>query len=198
MNKKLAHVASLERLHEITTLLGSDIRRCGVELNRLETEGAPIDQFWARALIRSFFALLEAMTYELKLLVRHAAREKLVTLSEGEQSLLSDEAFDLDETGRVVTRPRFLAVERNFRFIYLLAARIVDGPALSVSEARFEKFKRAVRVRNRITHPKSPDSVALSPEEVAELRVAVLWYTEAQQSLMDAWQRKLQSQMSST
>src|SRR5947207_9335429 len=119
MSKRLA---SLERLHEITTVLSSDVARCGRELNRLQAEGAPIDQFWARALVRSFFSLLEAMTYELKLLVRNAAKDEIMTLAEGEQALLSDESFDLDDTGRIVKRPRFLAVERNFRFVYSLAA----------------------------------------------------------------------------
>ena len=79
-------------------------------------------------------------------------------------------------------------MERQLRFVYGLAARLFAISELPVSDHRYALFKRSVRIRNRITHPKDPSEINLSKDEVADVRAAILWFTEAQVVLNTKWQ----------
>jgi len=176
------------RFNEALDPLLGDMERCIAKVMDDRKSGT-IDQFWPRALVRSFFVVVEAFTHELKVMIQAAVASGAFQLSEDEIGALSDVVFDLDEQGRTVTRPRFIATDRHFRFIYKLAIRMTGGSyQLPVSDARFGHFKQLLRVRNRITHPKGPLDVVVTAEEVEALLAAILWYIEAQQELVRLWQ----------
>ena len=169
----------------ITNALAEDARRCIPEIMNASTG---VDQFWARTFVRSFFALVEACTYELRLVVREAVSKGALSVSEGERALLSESSFDVNAEGGVYERSRFIPIERNVRFVHTLLERLFGPVAtLPVSDYRYAHFKNAVRIRNRITHPKGPDEVMLSPEDVERTLLAGKWYADVQAALTGRW-----------
>jgi hypothetical protein len=178
----------IERVNAALDPLLADMERCITKVMDDRNSGT-IDQLWPRALIRSFFVVVEAFTHELKVMIKAAVASRAFQLSEDESGALSDVVCDLDKQGRVTTRPRFISTDRYFRFIYRLAIRMMGGSyRLPVSDARFGHFKQLLLVRNRITHPKGPLDVVVTAEEIEALFAAILWYIEAQQELVRLWQ----------
>src|SRR5437763_12602610 len=107
------------RLHAVTAPLLSDFTRCCDELKAAANAGH-VDQFWARALVRSLFAAVEATIYEFKLVILEENGRGRLSLSDGELAVLHDEAFEIDGAGQVNSRPRFLPTERGLRFVFSL------------------------------------------------------------------------------
>jgi hypothetical protein len=104
------------RLNAVTTPLLSDFTRCCNEL-RLGANAGQVDQFWARASVRSLFAAVEATIYEFKLVILEENGRGRLPLLDGEIAVLHDETLELDGDGRVNARPRFLPTERGLRFV---------------------------------------------------------------------------------
>jgi len=185
--QQIVQVVEPKRWSDIFAIAGADTRRCtkAVVAAAQGDDGARrLDQFWARATVRAFFATVEALTFEMRLALRSARDAKLVNLTPAEYSLISEHAADLDDGGRPQERPRFLTVDRNFRFSYRLFAALFDSDVhLDVSGDGWRKFLSAVKVRNRITHPKAPLDLDLTAGETTELMEAITWYSEAMSSL---------------
>jgi len=130
--------------------------------------------------------MVEALTFEMRLALRSARDAKLVNLTPAEYALISEHAVDLDDGGRPEERPRFLRADRNFRFSYRLFAALFDTDVrLDVSGDGWRKFLAAVKVRNRITHPKAPLDLDLTSAETTELMEAITWYSEMMSSLFN-------------
>jgi hypothetical protein len=58
---------------------------------------------------------------------------------------------------------------------------------LQVGDARFAQFKRALRVRHRLMHPKDPADVVVRREEIDDALMAFLWFHEALNAVSDRW-----------
>lgn len=181
----------VRQLNETIDPLLDDMDRCASEVMKAHQAGT-IDQFWSRALIRAFFVVVEALTYQLRTMVQAAAAAGAFALSEHESAAMAEVAYDLNAQGRVVSRPRFIATERHLRFVFGLAMRMVGVDyTLPVSDVRFAHFKTALAVRNRLTHPKRPSDVAVTAAEIEATRAAILWYNETHQELVRRWQHRL-------
>ncbi|HKV37007.1 MAG TPA: hypothetical protein VJP89_21890 [Pyrinomonadaceae bacterium] len=166
----------------------ADTQRC-VDAVRAAARGqdgvARVDQFWARASIRAFFAGMEALTFEMRLGLRQAIEARLHTLPLDEIPLLADQMLELDATGTPKPRQRFIPIERNFRFLFpRFAAMFGSKVTLDVADAGWNDFTRTVKIRNRITHPKSPQDLTLDAEDVSAAMRAISWYSEVMTSLI--------------
>jgi len=170
---------------DMTKALIGDVEKAIQALGDLRSG---FDQFWARTLVRSFFALVEACTHELKNVVLQAAANGVITLSDGERAVLSDVTFDVSSDGSILERPRFVPIERHLRLLHTLMDRLFGSDAaLPVSDHRFGKFKASIHIRNRITHPKSIDDTSLSNSEVETVMLAASWYGDVQRTLLARW-----------
>ena len=189
VNDVCMHVVFATKPHRYVTMskaLMRDAQRCAEGLEGFRTSS--VEQFWARTFVRSFFALVEACTHELKVIVCEAASKGAIELSDAERSALSDESYDVDAKGRVVARPRFIPIERKIRLVHSMLHRLF-GPelALPASDHRYAAFKTAITIRNRITHPKSVEETAITNSEIETILLAAAWYGDVQQSLIQRW-----------
>jgi hypothetical protein len=137
-----------DRLQETFAAFKSDVIRAGKEAEDSLKRGV-IDQFWARTFVRALFAFVEAYVYELKVIIRGAAANGELQLSEGEIAMLADITYELDDSGHVKEKPRFIPSERNLRFVHGLATRLFGLKVYPrASDARYQSFKTSVAVRN--------------------------------------------------
>ncbi len=164
----------------IAETLVADVVVCRDNLSRSSLANNKIDQFWARAFVRAFFAYVESSIYEMRLVVRAAADSGRVTLNVAERSLIDEESYELRENGKPEARPKFLKVERNLRFTLDLFQRVFGIVAnVDFGGDGWLSFLTAVKIRHRITHPRDPNAIDLTLDEVATLVSAFGWYIQS-------------------
>lgn len=172
------HEVDMSRWIAAARILISDLDRCMTAISAsLDTSGQ-IDQFWARAAVRALFAFIEGSTFEMRRVLLKAQGDGVLELSLPEQALLAELTFDLDKAGRPQSRPKFLQIERNVRFIFALFARAAHSNfQLDVASEGWRCFIATVTVRNRITHPRDPQSLTITAEELKAAVRANSWYS---------------------
>ena len=101
-------------------------------------------------------------------------------LNIGEVALLREEAFDIDSRGKVVVRSANLRTLNNIRFTLSIVGRtIAPGYEPPVGDAGWEALQKALKVRHRVTHPKERSDLAISNDELDQIRAAFKWFRSA-------------------
>jgi hypothetical protein len=128
-----------------------------------------------RSFVRSVFALVEGMTY--------ASKQKILDkygpkLSPAEIALITEESFDLDDGGTSKTRPLFLPLAKNVRFMFDLLIRFWEIPLeIKVGGPGWQGFLAAIQVRNRLTHPKQSSDLTVSDDDLKNVHAAYRWFS---------------------
>lgn len=136
-------------------------------------------QFTRRAYVRSVFAMIEGTLWVLKQTVLNAQPEagevKPFTLSE--YALLSEITYSLKSNGESREHPKYLRLPENLRFVFTVIAKYFDPELkLAVGTRAWEDFLAAHAVRNRITHPKTPEEFDVSDAEIAICKKTTAWF----------------------
>jgi hypothetical protein len=181
---------NLMRFSEVfVTLWGDTVRAQSALVDGVKTKQV-LDQFWARTMLRSFFAFVEGITYELKLVIEGAVDDGMFDVSHEEWFALLEFTYELDSDGKVHQRPRFVALERQLRFVFQLAARLFGCEPLPLGDARFDDFRRSLHLRNSITHPKDPDALKLRPEDIHRVIRGMRWFADVLVLLHERWKEQ--------
>ena len=123
------------------------------------------DHTFPRSAVSALFAGIEGSLFVLKQ-VFHDIPEFRNRLSEEEFFLLRDKTPVLSDKGEVVLKDAFLRVDANVRFLEGISNRLL-GTALDIVHSKhWAKFHQAIRVRNRIMHPKRMEDMGVSDEEL--------------------------------
>lgn len=184
-------ILSAAQVVQVGDTLGADVQRCIDELKRSADQEQRLDQFWARAVVRSFFAYVEAFTFELKMIVLKAHEHNLVTLSEGEVLILTEKTYELDHAGRPRMRERYAKSESFMLFVHSLFARLLESEGIRTDEHGWELFQQTVQLRHRITHPKGVASLELSVKEAEMSLRAVSWFFGESARLADMYTQRI-------
>lgn len=83
------------------------------------------DNHQRRSFVRSVFAMVEGITYASKQAILDEYGPKL---GPAELALITKESFDLDDGGSTKTRPLFLPLAKNVRFMFDLLIRFWSIP----------------------------------------------------------------------
>lgn len=137
-------------------------------------------QFARRAYIRSSFAYIEGATWLLKqtCLNAHSSSGRR-RLSVAEYALLRDEGYELKANGDPVTQTKFLRLLQNMKFTNRVFNRLFRASVnLGVGGKDWNNLVGAVKVRNRITHPRSMADYDVSDEEIALCRDTTHWFND--------------------
>jgi hypothetical protein len=133
-------------------------------------------QFNKRTLIRSYFALVEGLAYQLRQVTAASLNETTI-LSIEEKTLLSERRYTLTSNGTIESQEQF----QNFAPMLLFSLRIYaknHGAEFEpvVSDNGWNCLKQSVRIRDRLMHPKSHDNLIISDEEGEVFVSAVKWF----------------------
>jgi len=81
-------------------------------------------------------------------------------------ALLKEETYSLDGKGEPQGQARFLPTDQNFRFAIRSCLKVhAINLYVDFAGSDWQTFKRAIQVRNRITHPKTGVSLEVNDEE---------------------------------
>lgn len=146
---------------ELLGELKDDVDRCGntLDFGNLESEE---DEFWRRMYVRSAFACIEGMTYRLKQVAHAAHNSKKCTFSEKELPLIKEE--------------KFLRFMDNIEFVFKITARAIDSEhKLAVGDNEWDLLRKASKIRDRLTHPKTTRDLFVSVDELHIVGRAFDW-----------------------
>lgn len=132
------------------------------------------DRYSRRQLVRTFHAYVETIVTNLKRQALHEAAR----FDNAERALLAEEKYELTDTGEPKVVLQMISLARNVRFAFRCYAKAhgisfylsVDGPG-------WRDFRSALRVRNRLTHPRTAADLDLSDAEIETIARAHRWLT---------------------
>src|SRR4030095_3272513 len=101
--------------------------------------------------------------------------------------------------GDLQERTQFIQLKTNIQYTFKVAADTYRSSYVLDKGSGWQAFLRAIKVRDRITHPKDPAKMAISDQEVEDVNLALNWFEKALQDLFSgsdflAFLRSLQRQ----
>lgn len=158
----------------------------GEDIDALEREMAAADSSGKRRqYVRAVFALVEATLTVLKASCLGHWRADRIVLDGPEVVMLLEQSYDLTTEGEVRARRAHLPLKANLRFAFQVTARAFSvSYSFPAGDVGFEEFQRAIRVRDRLTHPKTLGDLEVSSSELTEVRSAFRWYMSTSADLI--------------
>ncbi len=127
-----------------------------------------------RNFVRALFAWIEAVSYFMRQHVLSELRkEELAEESIPKLLAASERSYRVDEKGDVVEVPLMTKTSYNLLFSLRSFAEVVAFP-LTVGKGgrNWQAYTRALKIRDKITHPKSPDDLELTEADLEAVREA--------------------------
>lgn len=142
-------------------ILRKDVMECAAELIESDTQKN------RRTFIRAMFAEIEAWMYLFRRLSLEPSGGAEITLNEAEKALLKEEDYEIGEKGDVRVRPYFGKFLPTFRFVVAMYIK-VNGlqTVIDYSTGGWDALQKAVKIRNRLTHPREPTELEVAEDEV--------------------------------
>jgi hypothetical protein len=168
-----------------------------VELNEEEgMQGLTIErQHLTRNMVRAFFATVEGVTFNMKQVALTLPREDC-PFSEAERFILREQSVVLTSKGGADTPKTFLKTKDNFRFAYRMMEKTFDLDENKIFDTHhWESFGIALHVRDRLTHPKSHDSLYISIDEMMHFANTTNWFHGEFNKLFDRASESLNEAM---
>ncbi len=172
---------------EVIELLGQDCDRCHAELLASIDAGVAhaegyVDadyEFYARQLVRAIFAYIEATTFSVKATSAWRCMEESIDITPQERYFATDTEYELNDRGEIVEAIAKISLARNIRFALALnrKARKVSEP-FDPSIEWWSCLKEAIRIRDRLTHPKWPGDLDVSGDEIIKVLKAKQGFEE--------------------
>ncbi len=141
----------------------------------LAAENSPYNR---RSYVRTVFAAIEGITAFLRVESLRSIRTGALRASHDEIAMLHEEGYSLTDSGEITSHRRFVPLDASVRFLFrLYFDRRRPGTSVDYSEPGWAAFKRALKVRHRITHPRHASDLVVSDAEIVDSRDGHRWVT---------------------
>lgn len=130
-----------------------------------------------RDLIRTAFAAIEGLVWIFRVEIVDAA-EATYGLEEGEKEVLQERQLSVSEQGKISAQTRFLGLIPTVRLVARIASRLNGAEHFDFGSSEWEAFRKAIAIRNRITHPKCASDLHVSKDDVSKVTGALFWFLE--------------------
>jgi hypothetical protein len=128
-----------------------------------------------RELVRSVFAAIEGLHWQLKQDV-YRRRDRIPGgLSMHEQAAMVEESYAVDNGGNVRATPRFLPLAINIRLVVSIVQRYQTNYEVDYSHRGWSNLKAAIEIRNRLVHPKRLADLNVTMAEVRQTLSGFSW-----------------------
>lgn len=162
-------------LNDLIDVLEKDVGRChdnlrdAIDAHKADLELSIGIGFESRQLIRAIFAYLEGLTFAIKIRAVQHSIEKQDPVSQAEHDFALEIDHQITDRGEIAERPAPINFSRNIRFAFRLYERVFDHkPRFDADAHWWDCLQKSVKVRDRLTHPRNPDDLDVSPNEVME------------------------------
>lgn len=178
----------LAKLQEMGGILQKDLLDCAkLAMGEGKTDSG------SRSFVRAVFALIEGGVFNLKQIALKLSEHGKGNFSKAELLMLEEITYDLDERGKAQAQTKFIRLPRNIKFAFEAAARAFGTSyVLNVGDSGWSSFQEALKIRNRITHPKSIEDLQLSGQDVDEVEAAARWFLRNQTSVIQTLLDRMQ------
>ncbi|MCA0354702.1 MAG: hypothetical protein LCH85_22135 [Chloroflexi bacterium] len=179
------------QLMTIMNLLLEDVDYCFLAIDDLKKRGYSSEelQFWYRAVIRSLFAWIEGVIYRLKQFSIEYDGVLSEKLDSKLYSSLLDTEYQINEKGEIVKSDKFIPLPRNLIFAFKIYAHVYNCQYnVETSTHHWRNFRDAIKIRNRITHPKVSDDITITEDEVLLIKDVRKWFSTIYQELYNKTQ----------
>lgn len=168
------HLAATE-LANLNIQLHEDFK----EIVRIGAQDNPKTDWWKRSAYRAMFAWIEGYDYGMKqVALRAYVAGAAVELSRSEISFLYEETYNIDK-GKTRTKNVFIPLESNIRFTFSVFERIYNlKPMIDAGSKDWQDFRSAIKVRNRLTHPKAAEDLIVTENELMLLTAVLNWFSQ--------------------
>jgi hypothetical protein len=158
----------------VWTTLHNELVRLGEKIKQ-EDDSSELK----RNYVRTFFSMVEAISYSTRQILLNRHTQKLIELSSEEIYLLKEKSVEIDPDGKIKTKERYFNFESFFKFTYKTYSIHQKKEPLYkdlMGDIRYRCFKDALEIRNRITHPKGHETILVSKAEYDNMCIAHDWY----------------------
>jgi hypothetical protein len=173
----------LEAIKQMTAIveeLGKDVVKSRDEAAK---DGGP---FWRRTLVRALFAYIEGSSYRLKQVAPPVAEYNSVALSKAETALLTEESYDLNDKGEAIIKKAKLRTAENLLFSVKIVSKAAKSTyEIDKSTEGWSAFKETIKIRDRITHPKSTEELNISDNELKVIMKTMTWFAASINNLLE-------------
>jgi hypothetical protein len=175
---KVAAMDDESTTSEVIELLGEDCDRAHEELMAVidaghrDAEGnVEADyEFKARQFVRAVFAYIEAVTFSVKASSAWRCMESGIDISPQERYFAVDIEYELDDRGEITETVAKISLARNIRFALALNRRSHNiAKPFDASVEWWCCLKEAIKIRDRLTHPKWPADLNVSGDEILKV-----------------------------
>jgi hypothetical protein len=162
------------RIGEIDSL--ATVLRQDYQLLLNESVANPNDQLGRRTLIRTEFAVIEGAVSSHKQMVIDYCKRNGLELSQAEYALLHEESYELDDNGKPRIAEKFLKLPANLKFAFSMYASKIGGIEFALDPSGWQNFLAAIKIRNRLIHPKSVSDLEVTDADMHCVMQAATWY----------------------
>lgn len=171
---KATVIKHVTEMLKMAKCLNEDVEEAG-ELFRFVTH-----EFAARTCIRTLFSELEAKIFLLHKLVLALQPFSQDKLSPEETMLLKETLCSVGANGNITNSQKYIPFKNKLLFtLNLCAQRFNPNVYRDTSDPRWQDVLALIKIRNRITHPKSMNDLAISQHEVDTFNSGQEWLREA-------------------
>jgi hypothetical protein len=132
-----------------------------------------------RTYVRSFFSMVEGITYRTRQILLGRFQEKMILLTPEQIIVLSEITIDLKDNGNINIRSKFYDFRSMTLFTYKTYSELYNKNKIYksfMSDHRFNHFIDAIKMRNRITHPKTGMDVYINGLDIQTIMSAGDWF----------------------
>lgn len=172
---------AVQQLKDVYRILSSDMDAA------VAHRGASPSPFADRTLVRTFFSLVEGLTFQLRQVTLSTLEPHHGRLTTAELSLLREERYFLNKKGETESGENYQRVLPNLLFTIRCYPKN-HGASFTpdISHHGWHAMQHAVAVRNQITHPKSVADLTLTAQDLQHLVDASKWWTKTIFAMLDA------------
>jgi len=167
-------------------VLRKDCARCHAELvasidgGEVAADGISADyEYHARMLIRAVFAYIEAVTFSIKAASAWRCMESGIEITPEERYFATDTEYELNDRGEVVESVAKVSLAKNVRFAINLYRKSYNvREPFDASVEWWSCLREAIRIRDRLTHPKMPEDLDVSGDDIVKVLKAKKGFEE--------------------
>jgi hypothetical protein len=164
------------------TFLGMLAHDLVVAIERAKAEQG---QTSTRELIRTLFAAIEGIAWTFREHIRSVA-ESMDELSPLMAMALTEASYSVSENGKLIEQQRYVALPAMIRLTTNLAKSLCPKLDADFGGSGWASLKRAIAIRNRITHPKSLVDLNIDATDAATAWSGLLWLLSHVEHVMRA------------
>jgi hypothetical protein len=151
--------------------LNKDVERCQVKVHKGTA------QFERRMYVRAVFAAIEGEIFLLKQAALLYDGIFNTPFTPAEKMFLLEETFDLNDKGEPIKFKAKISLKKNIRFAFRAFAHATGTDIkLKVDDAGWLSFQEAIKIRDRLVHPKKGDELFVSDAETETIVNCWGWF----------------------